>query len=296
MRYLITGHTGFKGSWLSLLLSENGHSVSGISLEPNSSSLFKSANLHDIFDHDLRVDIRDLPSLKSAVELADPEVVIHLAAQPLVKESYLNPVTTYETNVIGTLNLLESTRELKKLKAILIITTDKVYKQSEMSQSFTESMQLGGDDPYSASKAAADIATQSWRKSFGKVPIAIARAGNVIGGGDWAEDRLMPDLVRSVNSGQRLNLRNPNSVRPWQHVLDCLNGYLCLINCELTTGLEGEWNFGPDLNERKTVLEVVDEFNKNWQDKKVFFDHVADSSFLESNYLVLDSSKAKRVL
>jgi len=192
MHYLITGHTGFKGSWLSLMLQVQGHTVSGISLDPLEKSLFNQANLGEIFENDFRIDIRNSKEFRQAVEKVEPEVIIHLAAQPLVRESYKDPIGTFETNVLGTLNLLEATKELSNLKSTLIITTDKVYKNYNHLRGYVETDELGGDDPYSASKAAADIATQSWVKSFATSPVAIARAGNVIGGGDYGFCTLCP--------------------------------------------------------------------------------------------------------
>lgn len=260
MHYLITGHTGFKGSWLALMLEMQGHIVSGIALDPPVKSLFNQAELSPIFKHDLRLDIRDRVAMKQAVEMIDPEVIIHLAAQPLVRDSFRIPVETFEINVIGTLNILEATRELKNLKAVLVITTDKVYKNQNHLRGYVESDELGGEDPYSASKAAADIATQSWIKNFAKVPMAIARAGNVIGGGDWARDRLIPDLVNNYSNGHVPSLRYPNAIRPWQHVLDCLNGYLCLIESQLKNNTGGAWNFGPKAIERYSAAQVAEKF------------------------------------
>jgi CDP-glucose 4,6-dehydratase len=296
MHYLITGHTGFKGSWLALMLEMQGHTVSGIALDPPAKSLFNQAELSPIFKHDLRLDIRDRAAMKQAVEMIDPEVIIHLAAQPLVRESYRIPVETFDINVLGTLNILEATCELKNLKAALIITTDKVYKNHNHLRGYVESDELGGDDPYSASKAAADIAAQSWIKSFAKVPMAIARAGNVIGGGDWAQDRIIPDLVNAYSVGYLPTLRYPDAIRPWQHVLDCLDGYLKLINHQLSIGVGGEWNFGPTLGERHAVAElaghVASQFGlteKSWQLS-------GETQVQESNYLLLDSTKARTAL
>lgn len=298
MHFLITGHTGFKGSWLSLMLKMQGHLVSGISLDPDEKSLFSDANLYDIFEHDVRMDIRGKKEIKRKVHDISPDVIVHLAAQPLVRESYLNPIETYETNLMGTLNVLEATRELMNLKAILVITTDKVYKNLNVLRGYLESDELGGDDPYSASKAAADIATQSWFKSFGRTPLAIARAGNVIGGGDWAKDRLIPDLVRSYSSSLVPEIRFPSSIRPWQHVLDCLNGYCLLIEKMLSSAVTGAWNFGPDHRQRRTVLDVVSAFADSWgyTGSQVFIDRSEAEHFQESNILLLDSSKARRFL
>ena len=293
MHYLITGHTGFKGSWLSLMLQMLGHEVSGISLNPPEKSLFVQAELEGTFKHDFRVDIRDKEALTKAVSVIDPEVIIHLAAQPLVRESYKFPVETFETNVIGTLNLLEATKELKNLKAALIITTDKVYKNHNHLRGYVETDELGGDDPYSASKAAADIASQSWIKSFATVPMAIARAGNVIGGGDWARDRLIPDLIAAYSEGKIPTLRYPDAIRPWQHVLDCLNGYLKLLDYMLATNKGGEWNFGPNHNLRHSVGELADIMASQFGvvGQPWFLDQ--DVQPHEANYLLLDSGKSR---
>jgi CDP-glucose 4,6-dehydratase len=293
MRYLITGHTGFKGSWLSLMLKELGHEVSGISLDPERESLFSQARLEDVFTHDIRSDIRDLNSLKSHFSTINPHVVIHLAAQPLVRHSYLHPLETFDSNLMGTLNVLEASKTLGELSATLIITTDKVYKNFGHLRGYLETDQLGGDDPYSASKAAADIATQSWIKSFGNHPIAIARAGNVIGGGDWAADRLIPDLVKSFVRGESAVVRNPNSVRPWQHVLDCLNGYLSLVDSMILNGTTGEWNFGPDHKQKHSVQEVIAEFAKHFNLNVEPWQLDAHVNPAESNLLLLDSTKAR---
>ena len=298
MHYLVTGHTGFKGSWLSLMLQMQGHTVSGISLDPLEKSLFNQAKLSNVFQNDLRIDIRNSAELSRAVKKIDPEVIIHLAAQPLVRESYRDPVGTFETNVLGTLNLLEATKALSNLCATLVITTDKVYKNHNHLRGYIETDELGGDDPYSASKAAADIATQSWVKSFATTPVAIARAGNVIGGGDWATDRIIPDLVNAYSSKQTPTLRFPHAIRPWQHVLDCLNGYMKLVDSMNGNGVSGEWNFGPDLNDKHEVLDLVKAFAKAWGV------HENDSAWTieeteqphEAGYLLLDSSKARKSL
>jgi len=298
MHYLVTGHTGFKGSWLSLMLQMQGHSISGISLDPLEKSHFNLARLSDIFENDLRIDIRNSKKFRQAVEKIDPEVIIHLAAQPLVRESYKDPVGTFETNVLGTLNLLEATKELSNLKATLIITTDKVYKDHNHLRGYVESDELGGDDPYSASKAAADIATQSWIQSFATSPVAIARAGNVIGGGDWAVDRIIPDLVNAYSANLLPTLRYPDAIRPWQHVLDCLDGYQKLLKEMLETGQSGQWNFGPTLDRKHSVSELVECFAKSWgvvgneQPWKL----VENVQPHEAGYLLLDSSKARETL
>ncbi len=298
MHYLITGHNGFKGSWLSLMLHLQGHTVSGISLEPEEFSLFQQANLKEILLHDLHIDIRNSIALTNAVRKINPEIIIHLAAQPLVRESYKDPIGTFTTNVIGTLNLLESTKILGDLKATLIITTDKVYKNFNHTRGYTELDELGGDDPYSASKAAADIAAQSWISCFAKSPTSIARAGNVIGGGDWALDRIIPDIVNAYSKGMVPTLRYPSAVRPWQHVLDCLNGYLTLVNEMLSAGITGEWNFGPNINEKHTVSSLVEKFANVWgvDNSKNAWNLETLEQPKESGYLLLDSTKSFNIL
>jgi CDP-glucose 4,6-dehydratase len=298
MHYLITGHTGFKGSWLALMLQMQGHTVSGISLDPGEKSLFSQAELNNIFQNDLRIDIRNSVELSRAVKKIDPEVIVHLAAQPLVRESYRDPVGTFETNVLGTLNVLEASKGLLNLKATLIITTDKVYKNHNHLRGYVETDELGGDDPYSASKAAADIATQSWAKSFANTPVAIARAGNVIGGGDWATDRIIPDLVNAYSSNQIPTLRYPHAIRPWQHVLDCLNGYLKLVDSMISSGVSGEWNFGPNLKDKHEVIDLVKVFAKTWgvQEIEPAWTLEETKQPHEAGYLLLDSSKARKYL
>jgi CDP-glucose 4,6-dehydratase len=236
MHYLISGHTGFKGAWLVMLLKSRGHEVSGFSLDPLKGSLFAEAKVAKLLLGDYRQDIRDFNGTLKVFKQTQPDVFIHMAAQPLVLESYKHPVDTFEINVNGTLNVLRAAQEVKSLKGQLIITTDKVYKNEGLKKAFKESDALGGDDPYSASKAMADILTQSWMNSFPKIPTAIGRAGNVIGGGDASPDRLIPDIIKNLKVGQAPQIRHPEYVRPWQHVLDCLNGYLFVIEHLLKRG------------------------------------------------------------
>jgi len=296
VRYLITGHTGFKGSWLSLMLLNAGHEVFGLSLDPEPNSLFESAALSKLFSIDGRIDIRDPKLVRNFVSKVDPEVIIHLAAQPLVRYSYAHPVETFATNVMGTLNVLEASHRNPSLLATLVITTDKVYKNVGQLSGYVESNPLGGDDPYSASKAAADLTAQSWIKSFSEKPVAIARAGNVIGGGDWAQDRLIPDLVRSYSTDNIPVIRNPDSVRPWQHVLDCLNGYLMLVDSMLLSGASGEWNFGPNHLARHTVSEVIETFARAYGHTGQSWEQDNGFNPPESNFLLLDSDKARSLL
>lgn len=295
MRYLITGHTGFKGAWLSLILMSRGHEVSGISIDSDQGSLYEICNLREKLTHDLRVDIRDAEQLHQAIESILPDVVIHLAAQSLVRRSYEQPLLTFDTNVNGTLNLLDSLTRSGGIKACLVITTDKVYKNVGQKHGYIESDPLGGDDPYSASKAMADILCQSWAKSFDGLPIAVARAGNVIGGGDVCQDRLIPDAVRAFKQETPLELRYPTAVRPWQHVMDCLNGYLLLLEAMVTKQTGGEWNFGPGVESFVPVDEVVNIAQKLWP-TETHVSHAQGHFLHEAEILSLDSSKAQQAL
>lgn len=294
MKFLITGHTGFKGSWLAVFLKTLGHEVHGIALQPKAKSLFVEAQIESYLNSNSYIDIRNGKKLKKEFEKIEPEVIIHLAAQPLVSKSYIEPVKTYDINVIGTLNVLEATKNLNSLLATQIITTDKVYKNKSKLIGYLETDELGGDDPYSSSKSSADIATQSWRKSYGKTPVAISRSGNVIGGGDWSKNRLIPDIFYAYSLNSPLHLRNSNAIRPWQHVLDCLDGYLRLVDKQIKDGIESEWNFGPDQSKTHTVMEVVDIFSK----KLNFSINVieVESDFEENQTLVLNSSKSQNYL
>jgi CDP-glucose 4,6-dehydratase len=294
MRYLVTGHTGFKGAWLTLLLLERGHEVVGLSLDPLRGSLFERAGLETLVARDLRLDIRNPAETVSALKELEPEVIIHLAAQPLVIESYKNPRFTFETNVNGTLNILEGIAQTPSVKASIVITTDKVYRNTSRIEGYREDEPLGGDDPYSSSKAMADILTQSWVRSFPASPIAIARAGNVIGGGDVSPNRLIPDIISASEANESPVLRYPDAVRPWQHVLDCLNGYLCLTE-ELLAGKGlGAWNFGPGSESFVTVGKVVEQ-TQSYLGSTSSWVH-APSDLHEADLLALDSSKAQAEL
>ncbi len=295
MHFLITGHTGFKGAWLILMLLERGHTVSGISLEPAEGALFEKAGLRNLIRDDFRCDVRNYLSLERHFKEIYPDVVIHLAAQPLVRASYKHPIETIETNVMGTLNVLKASQKISKLKAQVIVTTDKVYRDENKTLGYVETDQLGGKDPYSASKSMADIATQSWLTSFENAPTVIVRAGNVIGGGDVCTDRLIPDLISSYSSGTTPKLRAPNSIRPWQHVLDCLNGYLTLTEKVIRDGAEGAWNFGPDVSQSKSVAEVADIAGSLWGVQENW-KRDSESHPNETSILVLNSSKARREL
>jgi len=299
MHYLVTGHTGFKGAWLTMWLASQGHQVSGLALDPEPGALFETAELHPLLAHDIRADIRESSNIVDALGLASPDVVIHLAAQPLVRESYLNPRWTFETNVMGTLNVLEAVQQAPNVKAQLIITTDKVYRNVNQIAGYVESDPLGGEDPYSSSKAMADLLTHSWVTSFGGPPTAVARAGNVIGGGDVCKDRLIPDVIAALTAGQSPVLRYPNAVRPWQHVLDCLNGYLMLVDSLLVptdaTSDHGAWNFGPDESSFVTVGEVTNLAAQRWGSNHEWV-AAQDAEFHEASLLALDAAKSEGAL
>ena len=297
MHVLVTGHTGFKGAWLTMMLRARGWEVSGIALDPEPGSLFEVADVGSLMTQDHRVDIRDAGAVQSAVRSVAPDVVFHLAAQPLVRESYQDPRTTVETNVMGTFNVLEAVGEVGSARASVIITTDKVYRNVNQVAGYVEDDALGGHDPYSASKAMADLLTQSWVHSFGGPTTVIARAGNVIGGGDVSTDRLLPDLVRAFASGTPASIRYPNAVRPWQHVLDCLNGYLLLMDTALAGSVsQGEWNFGPGAESFRTVAEVADAAVLDWGPEASWVD-ISDAAHPhEAELLALDAAAARRLL
>jgi CDP-glucose 4,6-dehydratase len=294
VRYLITGHTGFKGAWMSAMLKAQGHEVVGIALPPLDLSLYKNAGLSDLFSNEHFIDIRDKVEFKRAIVDSGADVAFHLAAQPLVRESYKTPIETYETNVIGTLNFLDGVKD-SNIKAAVVITTDKVYKNKNLLRGYIETDELGGHDPYSSSKAAADIATQSWVASYEYKNISIARAGNVVGGGDWATDRLVPDLVNAFANNLPAKIRYPNSIRPWQHVADCLSGYIALGNAMIGSGLIGEWNFGPAIDVDTKVSRVADLAVSAWGEN-ASWEMDSDPQLHEAGYLLLDSTKARNEL
>ena len=274
-KVLVTGHTGFKGSWLLLLLKDLGSEVWGYSLEAEQNdNLFSqiSTNLGNSFHH-IVGDIRDYKKLLKSVKTINPDIVIHLAAQSLVKYSYKHPLNTYEVNLMGSLYLIEALKGIEKKCAVVMVTTDKVYENKESVHGYRENDRLGGYDPYSSSKACAEIAISSWRSSFCKINsiqktnllIATARSGNVIGGGDWAIDRIIPDYVKSIINRVSLNIRYPDSIRPWQHVLEPLNGYLKLAEYLYQTNnpLCEAYNFGPNNESNRTVLELIESISKD---------------------------------
>jgi len=303
-RIFITGHTGFKGSWLAFWLQSIGAIAKGYSLAPNTKPSHWS--LLNLDMESVYGDIRDEKKLAKEISVFEPDIVFHLAAQPIVRLSYDKPVETYETNVIGTLKVFEACRTVNSVKAIVNITTDKVYDNKEWVWGYRENDALGGYDPYSSSKACSEILTASYRNSFfnlneyGKshnVLISSVRAGNVIGGGDWAADRLIPDIMKATDRGDTTEIRNPVATRPWQHVLEPLSGYL-LLGSELLKGnkkLAESWNFGPEDSSNLSVKQVCDYIVKYWDKAKFKFGEVSKGPH-EANLLKLDCSKANSVL
>lgn len=292
MHYFVTGHTGFKGAWLTLWLTERGHSVSGLSLDPIRGSLFERADIARRISRDFRCDIRDADATRRSIARVRPDVVVHLAAQPLVRESYRTPRATIETNVLGTMNVLDATQHSDSVAAQLIVTTDKVYRNVGRHSGYQEDEPLGGEDPYSASKAMAELLTHSWIHSFPAPPTATARAGNVIGGGDVSEDRLVPDLLRAFVTGRPAVIRFPNAIRPWQHVLDCLNGYQLLIDRLVAGEAIGAWNFGPPPANSVSVSEIARRMAVLWGDPtSVAFDSGVHPH--EAPVLTLNADRAR---
>ena len=299
-RVLVTGHTGFKGSWLCKWLEILGAEIAGYSLAPfTNPNHFELSNLkvksyiHDIRDYDL---------IRKVMGEFKPEIVFHLAAQPSVLESYNNPLDTYSTNVMGAVNVLEASRHTDSIKSVVVVTTDKVYKNNEWNYCFRENDELGGHDPYSASKASTELVTESYIKSFSKTNtdmplISSARAGNVVGGGDWTENRIIKDAVVAASKDKKVLIRNPNSSRPWQHVLEPLSGYLLLGQHlhQRNFDIVGSWNFGPALSANLTVKDLVQLMGEQW-DKVVGECHIDSNAKHEAQSLMIDSTKARSVL
>ncbi len=300
-RVFVTGHTGFKGAWLSQWLLEMGAEVTGYALAPNTTpSLFESIDLNSCMRHSIG-DIRDLPNLREVLVSAKPEVVFHLAAQSLVLEGYKSPRETYETNVMGTVNLLEICRNIDGIKTIINVTTDKVYENREWSWGYRETDHLGGHDPYSSSKACAEIATSSMRRSFfdeKKISLITCRAGNVFGGGDWCENRIIPDAMRAFSQKKALRLRNPFSIRPWQHVLEPLRAYLMLAerSFDFKTDFPKSWNIGPTESDAVPVKELIDLVCESWGPEARWEATEVNGAPHEARYLKLDCSLARSEL
>jgi len=305
-RIFLTGHTGFKGGWLSLWLCSMGAKVIGYSLPPNTQpNLFQVAKVADGLEQSYSADIRDLEKLQNAMVVAKPDIVIHMAAQPLVRHSYANPVETYATNVMGTVHVLESIRKTKSVLAAVMVTTDKCYENKEWPWGYRENEPMGGHDPYSNSKGCAELVTSAYRESFFSphkyqehhVAVASARAGNVIGGGDWSVDRLIPDAIRAFEANETLMIRNPLATRPWQHVLEPLSGYLILAQALFKKGPEfaSAWNFGPLDGDTRSVEDVIDLLIQNWSGKASWKQDQREQPH-EAHLLKLDCSKAHQLL
>ncbi len=299
-RVFLTGHTGFKGGWLSLWLSEMGAEVHGYALAASTDpSFYKVTGLIDRLASSVIADIRNGEELSSALLNANPDIVLHLAAQPLVRYSYKSPVDTYAINIMGTVNLFEAIRQSTNVKAVVNVTTDKCYENKERNESYVEDESLGGYDPYSSSKACSELVTSAYRRSFFQtqgIAVASARAGNVIGGGDWSADRLLPDFLRAIDAGKTLNIRYPEAIRPWQHVLEPLSGYLLLAEKLYLekNGFSEAWNFGSEEDDSRTVEWLANNLcsripGANWERQ-------ASKQLHEANILKLDSGKAKNRL
>jgi CDP-glucose 4,6-dehydratase len=299
VRVLVTGHTGFKGAWLTEWLKRDGAVVSGLALAPEAglSSLFETARVEDGIASHIG-DIRDRRTVSDIMTVTKPEVVFHLAAQPLVRRSYRDPIETFGTNVMGTVHVLEAARHCPSVRAIVCVTTDKVYDNVEWVWGYRENDRLGGKDPYSASKACTELVASSYMQTMlplaGEIRLATARGGNVIGGGDWSEDRLIPDIVRSIRAGQPIVLRNPSATRPWQHVLELVRGYVILGRKLLDgePGVVGSWNFGPERENEISVEHLLREFQRHWGEKLSI--DIQTSPLKEAHFLRLDISKARR--
>ncbi len=302
-RVLVTGHTGFKGSWLSLWLKKLGAQVWGLSLPaPTQPSLYEIIQPGS-FAGEVECDIRQLPAVRAAVAKIRPEILFHLAAQPLVRRSYAEPLETFETNATGTANVLESVRQAELNCTVIVITSDKCYENREWEFAYRENDALGGHDIYSMSKAATELVSQAWRRSFFDPnpklgPVATVRAGNVIGGGDYAQDRIVPDGVRALTQGKPLLVRNPSAVRPWQHVLECLSGYLWLgarlSRVGKASPLSSAFNFGPEASARQPVRHLVEEMLRHWPGRWV--DGSDPNSPHEAMLLLLSNEKAGALL
>ena len=301
-RVFITGHTGFKGSWMSIILNMLEANIYGYSLKPNKKSLFNQAKCKNFIKKNFYNDINDLKTLENKIIKCKPNILFHLAAQPLVGESYINPLNTFKTNILGTANILNAARKVSSLKSIVIITTDKVYKIKNSNKSYKEFDELGGEDPYSASKACAEFVTNSFISSFFKSNknikkiVSTARSGNVIGGGDYSKSRLLPDIIKSINTNKKLVIRNPKNIRPWQHVIEPTFGYLRLAEKQYkqkTSSTNPNWNFGPNKSNFVRVVDIIKILKIN---HKINYKVSKKQVFSETKILKLDNTKAKKFL
>lgn len=301
-KVLVTGHTGFKGSWMVSMLSALGARVSGYALPPDTKpSLFELLGGDTLLETSEMADIRDGERLRAAVQASGPELIVHMAAQPLVRRSYAEPIATWDTNVMGTANLLEAARWCESVRAVIVVTTDKCYENNGWAWGYRENDRLGGHDPYSASKAAAELVVDSYRRSFLStrgVLLASARGGNVVGGGDWSVDRLVPDAARAAAEGRALHVRAPGSTRPWQHVLDCVGGYLSLGRrlLEGDTRCATGYNFGPQPASNITVADLLARLSRAWPELDWRAEAPTGDSPHEAAFLYLDSAKARHEL
>jgi len=301
-RVFITGHTGFKGSWLTVWLKMMGASICGYSLKPSiRSNLFEIANVMQGITS-IEGDIRQAQTLKSAIDEFQPEIIFHFAAQALVRESYNDPVTTYQTNVMGTVNLFEAVRDVKSVSTVIVVTSDKCYENREWVWGYRENEAMGGYDPYSSSKGCTELITSAYQRSFfnseRRVTLSSVRAGNVIGGGDWAAARLIPDLCSAFVQGKKAEIRSPEAIRPWQHVLEPLAGYLLLAEKSYMQPQQytGGWNFGPDFQDAKPVAWIADKLASIWGEDARWDINNVDHQPHEANILRLDCSKARSLL
>jgi CDP-glucose 4,6-dehydratase len=303
-KIFITGHTGFKGSWMSLVLKEFGAKIFGFSLpSPTNPSMYKTLGLKKILDKNIIGDVNNIKKLKTAIKSIKPDFLIHMAAQPIVRQSYDFPIETYYSNTIGTLNILECIKDSKSIKASLIVTTDKVYDNKEKKRKFVETDRLGGKDPYSNSKACAELIIHSYINSYflsKKKKVVSVRAGNIIGGGDFAEDRIIPDIYRALFRKKKILIRNPSSIRPWQHVLDAIFGYLVLLS-KMSKNINynnfpKSWNFGPLNNEKITVKIIFEMINRLNSNKMKYLKSENSTNKKESQFLMLNSNLAKNEL
>tara|TARA_B110001450_G_C17588185_1_gene467820 strand:- start:77 stop:1150 length:1074 start_codon:yes stop_codon:yes gene_type:complete len=300
-RVFITGHTGFKGTWLSLFLNLFNAEIFGYSLKPEKTSLFNQTRSFEFCKKNFYSDINDLQKLKKKLLQSKPQIIFHLAAQPLVSDSYNDPISTFNTNIIGTANLLEAAKKIKSIKSIVIITTDKVYKINNSNKSYVENDELGGKDPYSASKACAEIIVNSYIESFTgkgflKNKISTARSGNVLGGGDYSNNRLIPDVLNAINLNKELIIRSPRHVRPWQHVIEPIYGYLILAQKQYENKIKESnhaWNFGPKKNNFIQVNQIINKINKIKKIKKII---AKKNNIKETKILKLNSNKSMKNL